>query len=1024
MHSPPRYLLLVSLVAVCFRPSHAQSGNPYDRELEQIGIRWDHRAPLEKLILLDRVLNLRDYVDDPSQIKVWFEGIAQSSTENELTRNEAAACLDDLQAGRGKPIEGGFQHWYVRQRDGGRRRRVLAEAAQAASGGGESLQTLAELELIAGLAGQALAHLEQAAQTRPSADLWERIASLSDDPFQKFAALQSGLSLAPDDRKLNLGIASYYMARRQMEKARNLLAKTAAASPDDFVIRERLVELDLGTGLRSAALAESKTLERNWPRPLWLRSHLALDYEQAGLWDDALRLAGSVLADNPQNREQIELLARIHDRRHMLSEAEADYRALLNLDPRSSESWRRLAELQLASGDLTGARDSLLRLLPFELDRDRLAADRLRLADVDRRLHLSPQAFEGEHPEAARLSPTGATLAIANPDTAFMADPQALAKQAFSHPPEAADLELADVRVQELYPTGLSRVHVQQIFFIGSEAAADSHRVASIRYSPASEELRILKARVWEPGGKLVEGQELGDREPADLAASLRYDVRLRQVRFPALEQGEVIELEYVITPLANTSPYGGYFGELVLLAGQQPTALKRYVLIVPREKIVYVHAERVQPANVTRSDDFTTFLWEARSVPPVPREPHSPGATETLPYVHVSTMADWKQLGKWYAELVRPQFSLDPLLEDEVARLTAGARTEKEKIAAIQEFVLRKTRYVALEFGVYSYKPYPVTQTFARRFGDCKDKASLMIAMLRESGIDAELALVRTRSLGNVADQPASVAVFDHAVVYVPKFDLWLDGTAEYGMRELPTEDQGALALTVNLNGSARLRRIPVSRAEDNYTLRVIHAEITAQGLLHFNGSTLTRGQDAPELRHEMSVRERQLDLFRSDLAEVFPSVQLDRVAVHGAEDLDGDVSVDFQGALNSFQHKRVVLLRSSWMRRAYVADLASAATRGADLLLPPPWITEEEIHISLPPGAEVRTLPADRSITTAFGSVQLRYSKAGNEILVESRVQFEPTRVSAQDYPAFRSFCAQADRSFRDEITIGLAQ
>jgi hypothetical protein len=146
--------------------------------------------------------------------------------------------------------------------------------------------------------------------------------------------------------------------------------------------------------------------------------------------------------------------------------------------------------------------------------------------------------------------------------------------------------------------------------------------------------------------------------------------------------------------------------------------------------------------------------------------------------------------------------------------------------------------------------------------------------------------------------------------------------------------------------------------------------------------------------------------------------------VAVHGAENLDGDVSVDFQGALNSFQHKGVVLLRSSWMRRAYVADLALAATRGADLLLPPPWITEEEIHISLPPGAEVRTLPADRSITTAFGSVQLRYSKAGNEILVESRVQFEPTRVSAQDYPAFRSFCAQADRTFRDEITIGLAQ
>ena len=87
----------------------------------------------------------------------------------------------------------------------------------------------------------------------------------------------------------------------------------------------------------------------------------------------------------------------------------------------------------------------------------------------------------------------------------------------------------------------------------------------------------------------------------------------------------------------------------------------------------------------------------------------------------------------------------------DELSRITNGLQTDKEKIAAIQEFVLRSTHYVALEFGIYSYKPYPVTQIYARRFGDCKDKASLMIALLRAAGIEAEIALVRTRSLGDV---------------------------------------------------------------------------------------------------------------------------------------------------------------------------------------------------------------------------------------------------------------------------------
>jgi hypothetical protein len=416
--------------------------------------------------------------------------------------------------------------------------------------------------------------------------------------------------------------------------------------------------------------------------------------------------------------------------------------------------------------------------------------------------------------------------------------------------------------------------------------------------------------------------------------------------------------------------------------------------------------------------------VWEAHSVAALPREPHSPGATEISPYVHVSTLGDWKQLGAWYADLIRPQFALDQSLESELARVIYGLHNDKEKIDGIQKFVLRSTHYVALEFGVYSYKPYPVAQIYARRFGDCKDKASLMIALLRAAGIDADIALVRTRSLGDVVTEPASIALFNHAIVYVPKYELWLDGTAEYAGRELPLEDQGALTLTVSLSGAAQIRRVPMSRAADNYTRHVIRGELSAQGVIQFSGSTTTRGEDAPGLRHDLAVREQQLDTFRRDLAEVFPNVQVDSVAVHGAEVLSSSVSVDFQGALNSVQYKRVVALSSSWMPRSYVAALAGASTRTQDLVLPSPWTTEEEIHIALPQDTEVMSLPRDQNISSGFGSLRLRYKKAAGEIVVQSLIQFEKARVSAQEYPAFRQFCAQVERSFRNEITLSLPQ
>ncbi len=1001
----PLVCLLVSSLALC-----AQSRNPYDLELENLRSQWSSAGKLEKLELLDHVRRLRDFVDDRNQIQLLFEKVRQSSAESDLVRNESAAYIDDLRTFK-VPAQHQAQHWYAAQES---RQRILAEAHNAATTGA-SYETLAELEHLSGSA-EAADHMLQAAGLDPTAIRWLRAAQFLDEPLRKFAALRNGLSLEPSNPRLNVELAIYYIGRQQLEKARDVLSAAAEAAPNDFVIRERRASLFLNLGLRSQALPELRRLEKQWPSPLWLQSRLALDYEQMGLLDDAARLAAAVVAETSDNREQLELLARFHERRHMKYDLQADYIALSRLEPNQPDIWSRLAQVQIDCGDAEGGRKSLLRLVALD---DENADAHRRLALVDENLHLDREAQQ----ELAKASSAARPDTLAK-DAQYLVNPAMVVKDAFARPPAPADTALADIRVQELLASGLDRVHVQQLYFVGSESALDSHRVSTIRYSPSTEELLVIHARAWKPNGLVLDAQELGDREYADTPVSMYYDMRLHQLRFAGLEKGDVVELEYSLVPKRRSAPYGGYFGELVLFAGRGPEQLKRYVLIAPAAEKIFVHAEKIAPASVSARDGSQVFLWESRSIPALPREPRSPGATEISPYVHVSTMGDWKQLGSWYAELVRPQFALDQSLQDELARVTSGLHTDKEKISAIQEFVLRSTHYVALEFGIYSYKPYPVTQIYARRFGDCKDKASLMIALLRAAGIEAEIALVRTRSLGDVAAEPASIAVFNHAIVYVPKYELWLDGTAEYAGRELPLEDQGALSLTVSLSGAAEIRHIPMSRAVDNYTRHIIRGELSAQGVIQFSGSTTTRGEDAPGLRHDLAVREQQLDMFRRELAEVFPSVQVDSVAVHGAEVLSSSVSVEFQGALNSPQYKRVVSLRSSWMPRSYVAALAGASTRTQDLVLPSPWTTDEEIHIALPEGAEVTSLPRDQNITGAFGSLRLHYKKSAGEVMVQSHVQFEKARVSAQDYPAFRQFCSQAERSFRNEITLSLPQ
>jgi hypothetical protein len=259
--------------------------------------------------------------------------------------------------------------------------------------------------------------------------------------------------------------------------------------------------------------------------------------------------------------------------------------------------------------------------------------------------------------------------------------------------------------------------------------------------------------------------------------------------------------------------------------------------------------------------------------------------------------------------------------------------------------------------------------------------------------------------------------------VAYLPQYDLWLDGTAEYaGSRELPLEDQGAIALTVSPDGQAQLRRIPVTRADQNYTRRTVYARIRTDGNINFSGSAYIRGEDAPGLRREYELPERQRQAFRDHLAEIFPSVRLDDVQVDGANDLEQDIQVNFRGTLDTFAGQKVLALAASWMRRAYVQQLAPLASRRQPLVLPAPWTTEEEIHFTLPDGAVVRSMPRNTTLDTPFGAATLQFEQRGDELVVRTSVQFRKVRIAVEEYGAFREFCSELERAFRGEVKIGL--
>lgn len=832
---------------------------------------------------------------------------------------------------------------------------------------GHDVDLLSAVEYIrlhhAWLSDEDAARLAKLSET---AEAWHHAARATKDDDKRAEAERRALELDQTYVPAIADLSSQYSARGQLTLARLLLTEALKRDSEPLLAAE-LARLDINQGHGSAALTIMRSL-RAQPLSRAASQILAENYAQLGLAKEARALANR--GWKPANVPA--------------ALVEADLRAS-GSDPDASSVAPEAEDGDAAESELTAIPDSESE-------------------------HLRRILHQGKEQPAARPA-------------RYFVDAARVIENWRALPPSkhAESRVLASVRLDQVRQDYQAIHHTQLLIALASQADIESYRTRAIQYSPQTQELDIKRARVYHASGSTSDGEDDGDMAVADASVAAYYDVRTRQLRFRDLSVGDVVELEYTLTPTSHENPYGNYFAELVAFGGALPSNLQRYVVRAPADMALGSAQHLLGAPQIHKGANATTYVWERRGIPALVREPRSPSWSEQGAYVHVSNFQKWEALGHWYAELVKPQFQLSPELQSLVSELVAHHPNKLDRVAEIDDLVLKSTRYVAQEFGVYGFKPYPVAQTYARRFGDCKDKASLMVALLRAAGIDAQIALVRTQRLGEIMPQPASAAVFDHAIVYVPEFDLWLDGTAEFAqLRELPVADQGTMALTVDLDGHAVLRHTPRSTADDNYSRRTINAQLDADGTIHFSGATYVRGEDAPEVRRQLEVREAKLGYVRDRLAQVLPAVEIHDVeAPVGSNEA---VSLSFSGDLSVYRGHHSASLPSSWMERNYVAALAPSITRTQDLILEAPWTTEEEIHIQIPVGAKVSSLPADQTVSTEFGNAELHYRIDGREIVILSTVKFLETRIAASRFPAFRAFAADLEKNFHRNIEVEL--
>jgi transglutaminase-like putative cysteine protease len=616
---------------------------------------------------------------------------------------------------------------------------------------------------------------------------------------------------------------------------------------------------------------------------------------------------------------------------------------------------------------------------------------------------------------------------------------------------EAGDaVVLLDRKVVRVHKNGLSQTFAQRLVEILTTHGAEENKEFYVRYTPGTEEVDIRQARIYRRGpGGAVETIEATDRDDQDLSEpwyGLYYDNRAEVVRFEGLRAGDVMEIQYVVDDVSSENQMADYFGDFELISESVPKRRWDYTLIAPSSRPLYTNTPRIPrlTREVTEEGEDRVYRFAATDVAKIDAEPAMPGLAEVAPYLHVSTYATWAAVGSWYWRLVEEQLAPDDDLRRAARAVLSPGMSERERVRAIHKLVVTGTRYVGLEFGIHGYKPYKVTQVLARRFGDCKDKASLMVALLREAGIDAELVLLRTRRGGRIDPEPASLAVFDHAIVYVPKLDVYLDGTAEFsGMSELPTQDQGVMVLRVGPRGSL-LTETPVLPSKENRVQRRWRVELAANGDGRVVEDLTIRGQAAPDWREHYQTPGERVERYGKVWTGRYPGSRLVTLEMPGIDDRDAPVSVHAVAEVPRFGVPGAtggpsapvasaggaapppaalslpVTVREADFARTY----ARLSSRAQELVIAYPWQHDEELSYRLPDGWKLQGTGMVRELSGPFGRFRLEVAPDGAAgVRVRSFLDVTQFRIAPEDYGRFRAFLGEIDGALAERVLVAPA-
>ena len=349
---------------------------------------------------------------------------------------------------------------------------------------------------------------------------------------------------------------------------------------------------------------------------------------------------------------------------------------------------------------------------------------------------------------------------------------------------------------------------------IQSQAALQAFGILNVSYASATSTVEIVYVRVIKPDGRVVEtpAENILDM-PAEITRQAPFysDLKEKQVAVKGLEIGDAIEYQYRVSVKTPLDP--GQFWFVFDFFNTGICLQQKLEISVPRGRGVIVQSAKVQP-ETTVQGSYRVYAWMTNNLETADAKKDSKSLEPDepkRPSVQVSSFQNWDEVGHWFKGLAAPRAVPTPQVREKADEITRNAKTEQEKIQAIYDYVSTKFRYIGLSLGIGRYQPHAAADVLSNDYGDCKDKHTLLAAMLAAENIKAFPVLI-SRAAKIDPDVP-SPGQFDHVITALPQGDgfVFLDTTTEVGPYQYLIADlRDKEALVIPDNGPAKLVRTP----------------------------------------------------------------------------------------------------------------------------------------------------------------------------------------------------------------------